>query len=234
MPANASPRGRVEPKKEPALLSWSTGKDSAYALEVVRADGPFEIVGLLTTASPSRGRVSVHGVRRELLELQAKSLGLPLTTVDLPSPCPNEEYERAMARALAPAWAEGIRTIVFGDLFLEPIRSYRERFLARIDMRAAFPLWGRDTIQLAAEMLERGIRARLSCIDPRRLDRSFVGREFDAGLLSSLPPGVDPCGENGEFHTFVTNAPSFERPLSIRVGPSFEDGTNLLADLTAL
>ncbi len=215
----------------PALLSWSTGKDSAHALHTVRSAGRFEVVGLLTTVSMETGRVSTHGVREELLERHARSLNLPLIQVPLPSPCPNDAYDRALASALQQPRAEGIRHVVFGDLFLEDIRRYRESRMEIAGMDCVFPLWGRDTRSLAHEMIGDGLEARLSCVDARRLDRSFAGRAFDEQLLASLPAGVDPCGENGEFHTFVTASPMFATPVPVRVGEIVERDGFVFADL---
>ncbi len=227
----ADPPSAGERERLPALLSWSTGKDSAHALHAVRSAGRFEVVGLLTTVSIETGRVSTHGVRGELLKRHAKSLDLPLIQIPLPSPCPNDVYDRAMASALQQPRAEGIRHVVFGDLFLEDIRSYRESRMAIAGMECVFPLWGRDTRSLAHEMIGAGLAARLSCVDVKRLDRSFAGRAFDEQLLASLPARVDPCGENGEFHTFVTASPMFTTPIPVRVGEIVERDGFVFADL---
>lgn len=215
----------------PAWLSWSSGKDSAFALEEVRRSGAYRVVGLLTTVTESFGRVSMHGVREVLLERQARELGLPLVTVRLPYPCPNERYEREMATVLTRARGEGIRHVLFGDLFLEEVRSYRVARMAEVGMHAVFPLWGRPTRALAHAMLSEGLRARICCLDPGKLPRDLAGRELDAGLLAGLPPGVDPCGERGEFHTFVTHAPSFRNPVRVRSGEVVERDGFLYADL---
>jgi len=215
----------------PALISWSSGKDSAFALyEVLRAR-TVRPVGLLTTVTDSFHRVSMHGVREELLQRQSESTGLPLTTVRIPYPCPNEVYEQAMGRALESVRARGIRHVVFGDLFLEDIRAYRETRMTKVGMECVFPLWQRDTAQLAREMVRAGLRARLVCVDPRVLARSFAGRPFDAQLLADLPPSVDPCGERGEFHTFVTDAPGFHTPIPVRPGEIVERDGFVFADL---
>lgn len=214
-----------------AWLSWSSGKDSAWALREVRRDGAYEVAGLLTTVTDAYDRVSMHGVREELLEAQAASIGLPLHKVQIPSPCPNETYEEAMARALDLAAAEGVRAMVFGDLFLEEVRAYRETRLARRGFRGVFPLWGRDTGALAREMIASGLRAWLCCLDPRQLPKEFAGRPFDLELLSDLPPGVDPCGERGEFHTFVTDGPGFREPVRARVGRTVERDGFVFTDL---
>jgi uncharacterized protein (TIGR00290 family) len=201
-----------------ALVSWSSGKDSAFALwEVVRT-GAFEIVGLLTTVTESYGRVSMHGVREEILDRQAQAAGLPCRKVRIPAGCSNADYERAMGEAVRAAVSGGVAHIVFGDLFLEDIRAYRERMLAGTGLSPVFPLWGRDTGKLAREMLAAGLAARVVCVDPKKLLASFAGRAFDAAFLADLPAGVDPCGENGEFHTCVTAGPMFTGALSTLPG----------------
>jgi uncharacterized protein (TIGR00290 family) len=214
-----------------AVVAWSTGKDSAFALEEVRRAGELEIVGLLTTVSEAYGRVSMHGIRESLLDLQAERLGLPVHKVRIPTPCPNEVYEVAMGKALARLRTEGVRHVVFGDLFLEDVRRYREARMAGTGVTPVFPLWGRPTNPLAHAMLSSGLRATLSCVDPRRLPARFAGREFDSELLAELPSEVDPCGENGEFHTFVHALPSFERRIPIRTGPVVERDGFVFADL---
>jgi uncharacterized protein (TIGR00290 family) len=215
----------------PIWLSWSSGKDSAYAFEVLRSDPRYRVVGLLTTVTATFDRVSMHGVREELLDRQASALGLPLHKVRIPFPCPNEAYEAAMGEALATARAEGVRQVAFGDLFLEDIRRYREEKLQPVGMTALFPLWGRPTTPLASAMIDAGIRATICCVDPRRLAATFAGRSFDHALLRELPPGVDPCGERGEFHTFVADAPSFRAPIPVRPGPVVERDGFVFADL---
>jgi uncharacterized protein (TIGR00290 family) len=213
------------------VASWSTGKDSTLALHEVQRSGDVEVVGIMTTVTSSFGRVSMHGVREALLDRQAEALGLRCWKVPIPSPCPNDVYEREMARVLAETRQLGVSAVVFGDLFLEDIRRYREARLAEVGMRGIFPLWGRDTRELAREMIAVGIRATLTCVDPRKLDRSFAGRSFDAALLDALPEGVDPCGENGEFHTFAWAGPSFRRPIAIGVGEVVERDGFVFADL---
>jgi uncharacterized protein (TIGR00290 family) len=193
----------------PAWVSWSSGKDSAWALHRALADPTLEVRALLTTITATFDRVSMHGVRRALLEDQADRLRLPLRTVELPWPCPNDVYEAAFTGALDTAAREGITAIVFGDLFLEDVRAYRERLLAPTPITPCFPLWNADTTALANEMLRAGIRARVTCVDRRVLDASFAGRTWDATLLGDLPSSVDPCGERGEFHTFVLDSPDF-------------------------
>ena len=234
----------------PAVLFWSSGKDAAFALHEVRRRGELEVVALVTTVNRGEGdgdaprggavaagrdhagaRVAVHGVRRELLDRQAAALGLPLVAVELPFPCSNEVYEREVAEALAPLRGRGVVTAVFGDLFLEDVRAYREEQLAALGVTPVFPLWGRDTAELARAMLAAGIAARLVCVDTEQLDPAFAGRRFDAALLADLPAGCDPCGENGEFHTFVTSAPGFQWPIPIERGPMTVDGRFAHADL---
>jgi len=200
------------------LLSWSSGKDAAWALQLLRKAPETEVVGLLTTVNESLGEISMHGVRERLLELQAEAAGLPLWKVPLPSPCPNDLYEARMAELMARMQEEGIGAVAYGDLFLAEIRAYREARHAGTGVEAIFPLWERPTSELAREMLEGGLQARLSCVDTSRLDPRFAGRSFDLQLLQELPPTVDPCGENGEFHTFVWNGPMFRRPIPLTLG----------------
>jgi uncharacterized protein (TIGR00290 family) len=196
------------------LLAWSSGKDSAWTLHVLRTQGT-EVCALLTTLNQAADRVAMHGVRRDVLEAQAESAGVPLWQVPLPWPCTNEEYESRMAAACRRAVNEGFDTIAFGDLFLADIRAYRERQLAGSGLTPIFPLWQIPTAELARDMISGGLRARLSCVDSRQLDGGFAGREFDESLLRDLPPGVDPCGENGEFHTCVYAGPMFRTPIVI-------------------
>jgi uncharacterized protein (TIGR00290 family) len=199
-----------------AWMSWSSGKDSTFALQSL-APG-IEVTKLLVTVNEEVDRVAMHAVRRSLLEQQADRLGLPLHVVPIPSPCPNEVYEARMGEAMDVAVREGVRAMVFGDLFLEDIRLYRERALASTGIEAVFPLWSRPTDELAHQMVAAGVRAVLTCVDPAQLSPSFVGRPFDEDLLHDLPAGVDPCGERGEFHTFVWDAPSFSSPIPIHTG----------------
>jgi uncharacterized protein (TIGR00290 family) len=221
---------RMAPRQK-VIVSWSSGKDSAQALHEVRRAGDVEVVGILTTITSEFGRVSMHGVRETLLDQQAEALGLPCWKVPIPSPCPNEVYEHEMARVLGEVQQLGVMAVVFGDLFLGDIRRYRETKLAEVGMHGVFPLWGRDTTALAQEMIEVGIRAMLTCIDPKKLDRSFAGRSFDAELLRELPFGVDPCGENGEFHTFAWAGPMFGLPVAIEVGELVERDGFVFADV---
>jgi uncharacterized protein (TIGR00290 family) len=202
--------------KPRALISWSTGKDSAFAFHEARRE--LEIVGAITSVTEAFGRVSIHGVREVLLERQLASVGLPLHAVAIPSPCPNEVYERALFAVLASARDAGVTHIVFGDLFLADIRSYREQLLAKLGLVCVFPLWRRDTSALAREMIAAGLRALLTSVDLSKLDTSFAGRAFDAALLAALPANVDPCGEHGEFHTFVTDGPMFREAIAVRTG----------------
>ena len=213
------------------MVSWSSGKDSAFALWEVRRSGELDVVGLLTTVTKGFGRVSIHGVRDVLLQRQADALGLPIRRVEIPYPCPNSLYEEAMGRAVQRMEADGISRVVFGDLFLEDVRAYREARLARSDLRPVFPLWHHSTTDLARAMIHSGLRARVVCLDPRKVPRSFAGREFDAAFLAELPAGVDPCGENGEFHTFVTGGPMFDHPIPVAAGSVVEREGFVYADL---
>ena len=216
--------------RKKAWLSWSSGKDSAWSLEVVRRQGEFEVQALLTTVNSEFQRVAMHAVRESLLRAQAESTGLPLVTVPIPYPCPNEAYEEAMAAALRRARAEGVTHMIFGDLFLEDIRRYREEKLAGTGITPVFPLWEIETGGLAREMVEGGLRAILTCVDPGKLDASFAGRLFDADLLADLPPDVDPCGENGEFHTFACRGPMFREPIDVEPGVVLERDGFVFAD----
>ncbi len=213
------------------LLSWSSGKDSAWSLHVLRERAEYEVVGLLTTFNEEAGRVAMHAVRRDLVERQAAAAGLPLWAVPLPWPCSNEQYESLMARACAKAVSEGIEGIAFGDLFLEDVRAYRERQMQDSGLKPIFPVWGKPTRALAEEMIASGTRAKLTCIDTGKLDRSFAGREFDDALLSDLPAGVDPCGEQGEFHSFVYAGPMLNGVLPVSVGETVVRDQFVFADL---
>jgi uncharacterized protein (TIGR00290 family) len=214
-----------------AWMSWSSGKDSAYALHMARLAGDLEITALLTTVTETFARVSMHGVREELLRAQARATGLPLIEVRIPSPCPNEVYEERMSAVLGGATQGGVETVVFGDLYLADIRAYREGRLASVGMRAAFPLWKKDTRALAREMIASGVRAVLTCIDPRKMPRELAGREFDESLLDDLPDDVDPCGENGEFHTFAYAGPALRQPIAVRVGDIVDRDGFVFADV---
>jgi uncharacterized protein (TIGR00290 family) len=217
--------------KPRALLAWSSGKDSAWALHLLRQRSEVEVVGLLTTINQAFDRVAMHAVRVELLRAQAEATGLPLMTVPLPWPCSNAEYEAAMAGALETARRDGVTAVAFGDLFLEDIRAYREARMAEAGLRPIFPLWGEPTGALARRMIDGGLCARLTCVDPRQLPPAFAGREFDAALLADLPPTVDPCGERGEFHSFAYAGPMFERPVPLRAGEVVERDGFVFADL---
>jgi uncharacterized protein (TIGR00290 family) len=213
------------------LLSWSSGKDSAWSLQVLRQGGEYEVAGLLTTFNDDAGRVAMHAVRRELVELQAAAVGLPLWAVALPWPCSNEQYELLMAQTCAGAVAAGIEGIAFGDLFLEDVRAYRERHLKDTGLQPIFPLWGQPTRDLARSMIGCGVRAKLTCIDTQKLDASFAGREFDEKLLAELPEEVDSCGEKGEFHSFVYAGPMLDTDIPVSVGGTVTRDHFLFADL---
>jgi uncharacterized protein (TIGR00290 family) len=226
-----SDRELAKSMKERALLSWSSGKDSAWSLHVLREQNEVEVVGLLTTLNAEYDRVAMHAVRSELLRKQADAAGLELWPVPIPWPCSNEDYEAAMAAAMNRAARAGVTRIAFGDLFLEDIRRYRIERLAGTGITPLFPVWGIPTNDLARRMIEAGLRARLTCVDPRKLDASFAGRDFDATLLHDLPPSVDPCGENGEFHSFAYDGPMFRCPVAVRRGEVVERDGFVFADL---
>jgi uncharacterized protein (TIGR00290 family) len=213
------------------LISWSSGKDSGWMLHVLRQEGLTKGAALLTTINEVADRVAMHGVRRALLEAQAAAAGLPLRTIFLPHPCPNDVYEARMRAAVDRAVADGFTHVAFGDLFLEDVRTYRERSLTGTGLTPMFPLWGRNTAALATEMIDAGIKATLTCVDPRVLDRRFAGRRFDAALLAELPPDVDPCGERGEFHTVVTAGPMFDREIAVTPGIVVERDGFVFADV---
>jgi uncharacterized protein (TIGR00290 family) len=215
------------------LLSWSSGKDSAWALHLLRQRAEVEVVALLTTFNEAADRVAMHAVRRELARLQAARVGLPLWEVDLPWPCTNDKYEEIMRGVCQRAVAEGMDQVAFGDLYLRDVRAYRERQLAGTGLEPIFPLWDLPTRQLAHAMLAAGVRAKLTCVDPAKLPEEFAGREFDAELLSELPEGVDPCGENGEFHTFVYASPVFREALSVKGGEIVRRDGFVFADVMA-
>jgi uncharacterized protein (TIGR00290 family) len=214
------------------LVSWSSGKDSAWLVHVLRSMGNVEIGGLLTTINEPAQRVAMHAVRVELLEAQAEALGLPLWKVPIPSPCTNQAYEQAMGGAVARAVAEGFTHVAFGDLFLEDVRRYREERLAGTGLTPLFPLFGADTAALAREMVASGLAARITCVNPAVLDRRFAGRDFDAALLADLPAAVDPCGERGEFHSFAYAGPMFGKRIAIQSGEVAERDGFVFADLT--
>jgi uncharacterized protein (TIGR00290 family) len=214
------------------LVSWSSGKDSAWMLHVVRQQHPHAVAGLLTTINQAFDRVAMHAVRRSLLEAQARGGGLPLYRVELPWPCSNADYEQRMGSAVEQFVAEGFTHVAFGDLFLEDVRRYREERLAGTGLTPLFPLWkSKPTAELARAMIAGGLRAYLTCVDPRKLPATFAGRAFDAKLLADLPADIDPCGENGEFHSFVCDGPMFARPIAVSVGPVVERDGFVFADL---
>jgi uncharacterized protein (TIGR00290 family) len=212
-------------------LSWSSGKDSAWSLHLLRQDPEIEVIALITTFNREFDRVAMHAVRRELVELQAESAELPLWNVPLPWPCSNEEYEIRMREVCARALQEGVHAIAFGDLFLADIRAYRERQLADTGLEPLFPVWQIPTDELAARMIAAGLRAKITCVDPKKLAHEFAGREFDAAFLKDLPAGVDPCGENGEFHSFVYDGPMFRAAVPVELGEIVERDGFFFADL---
>jgi len=216
----------------PTWLWWSSGKDSAWSLHVLRSGREFEVTALVTTVTPTFGRVAIHGTRIEVLEAQAAAAGLPLRTIDLPYPCTNAEYESAVAPMLAAAREAGVEAMAFGDLFLEDVRAYREALLAGSDVEPVFPIWALDTEILARSMIDEGVEAWITCLDPKRLGAEFAGRRFDHELLDRLPEAVDPCGEGGEFHTCVTDGPMLAEPITVRAGDVVEREGFVYADLS--
>jgi uncharacterized protein (TIGR00290 family) len=213
------------------ILSWSSGKDSAFALLALRLAKTYDVVGLLTTVNQVHDRVAMHAVRRELLRLQARAAGLPLLEVDLPYPCSNDEYEARMKAFVQRALDLGVSAVAFGDLFLEDVRAYRERQLTGTGLTPVFPLWGKPTPGLAREMIASGLKACLTCVDPKQIDPSFAGRPFDQRLLDELPPHADPCGERGEFHTFAWAGPMFGAPVNVVPGEIATRDGFVFADL---
>ena len=214
-----------------ALVSWSSGKDSAWTLHQLRQSGEYEIAGLLTTLNAAFDRVAMHGTRREILEAQAEAAGLPLWTVPLPWPCSNAEYEAAMSLACKRAVAAGIEAIAFGDLFLEDVRRYREERLADTGLQPVFPLWEMNTADLVRTMLRAGVKARIVCVDPKRMPREFAGQDIDESMIEEFSPDIDPCAENGEFHTCVYAGPMFREALSIESGEVVERDGFVFADV---
>jgi uncharacterized protein (TIGR00290 family) len=214
-----------------AILCWSSGKDSAWALHVLRQREEIEVVGLLTTINEVHNRVAMHAVRIALLQAQAEAVGLPLWAVPIPSPCSNQQYESAMGAATQRARAADVSVMAFGDLFLEEVRRYRERQLAGTGLAPIFPIWGLPTTLLAREMISAGLQARITCVDPKQISASFVGREFDEALLADLPANADPCGERGEFHTFAYAGPMFRHPVPIQTGEIVTRDGFVFADL---
>ncbi|HEY4862881.1 MAG TPA: ATP-binding protein [Xanthobacteraceae bacterium] len=217
-----------------ALIAWSSGKDSAWALHEARQSGEYEIVGALTTVTETFGRVSMHGVREELLRAQLEAIGIPPNIVPIPFPCPNEVYEARMEAALSQAKAEGVSHVIFGDLFLEDVRAYREAKMAGTGVAPVFPLWGRPTKALAHAMIEGGLKTHLVTVDLKAMPKSFAGRKFDEALLDDFPAGVDPCGERGEFHTCVLDGPMFSRAIAASVGEVVEREGFAFADLVPI
>ena len=213
------------------ILSWSSGKDSAWTLHLLRQQPDIQVVALLTTFNAEADRVAMHAVRRALVEAQAERTGIPLWAVELPWPCSNLEYEERMRAACQRATAAGITAVAFGDLFLQDVRDYRIRQLQGSGLEPLFPLWQIPTPQLSREMIAAGVKAKLTCVDPSKLERSFAGQDYDSRLLQTLPAGIDPCGENGEFHTFVYDAPIFSSPIAVRSGEVIERDGFVFADL---
>ena len=219
-------------RRSKVLLSWSSGKDSAWALQVLLAQPDIELAGLLTTFNQEADRVAMHAVRRELVEMQAAAVSLPLYPVDLPWPCPNEEYETILTGTLTELKDRlSITHVAFGDLYLEDVRAYREKQMDRLGLTPLFPIWGQPTKELAQQMVAAGVQAWLTCVDPRQLPREFAGRAYDDRLLGELPDGVDPCGENGEFHTFAWDGPMFASPVHVSVGEGVERDGFVFTDL---
>jgi diphthamide synthase (EF-2-diphthine--ammonia ligase) len=213
-----------------ALIAWSSGKDSAWALHEMRRAGDYDIVGALTTVTETFGRVSMHGVRETLLRAQHVAAGLAPVIVPIPYPCPNDIYEARMAAALADAKARGVTHVIFGDLYLEDIRAYREQKLAGSGIAPVFPLWGRPTAALAREMIDAGVEAWLACVDLRQVPKSLAGRRLDHALLADLPAAADPCGEQGEFHTFVSAGPMLSGKIPMTIGDIVERDGFAFAD----
>jgi uncharacterized protein (TIGR00290 family) len=214
-----------------ALIAWSSGKDSAWALHEVRRAGDYEVVGALTTVTETFRRVSMHGVRADIMRAQHEAVGLPSIVVPIPYPCPNEIYESRMAAALADAKQQGVTHVIFGDLFLEDVRAYREEKLAGTGIAPLFPLWQRPTDALARQMIDAGVETYLVCVDLKQLAKDFAGRRFDRALLADLPPAVDPCGEKGEFHSCVVAGPMFDRRVAVHIGETVERDGFAFADL---
>jgi uncharacterized protein (TIGR00290 family) len=214
-----------------ALISWSSGKDSAFALHEVLRGGEFEVVGALTTVTETFGRVSIHGVREEILRAQCEAAGLPQRIVPIPYPCPNQIYEARIGETVATAVADGITHMIFGDLFLEDIRAYREQKFAGTGITPVFPLWQRPTLALAHAMIAGGLEAFIATVDLKKLPAEFAGRKFDHQLLADLPDGIDPCGENGEFHTCVVAGPILKRRLAVTTGERVERDGYAYCDL---
>jgi uncharacterized protein (TIGR00290 family) len=216
------------------LLSWSSGKDSAWTLHLLRQWPDIQVTALVTTFNSAANRVAMHAVRRALVEAQAECTGIPLWAVDLPWPCSNADYEERMRAVCQRATTEGIAAVAFGDLFLQDIRDYRIRQLQDTGLEPLFPVWQIPTDQLGRDMIAAGLKAKITCVDPSKLEKSFAGRDYDQRLLEALPPGIDPCGENGEFHTFVYDAPVFSDPISVQAGEVVERDGFVFADVLPL
>jgi uncharacterized protein (TIGR00290 family) len=216
-----------------AWMSWSSGKDSTFALHAARHELGLDVARLLCTVNADADRVAMHAVRRELLLAQGERLGLPVHVVEIPSPCPNEVYEAAMREAVDAARADGAEQMIFGDLYLPDVRAYREQHLAGTGLEPVFPLWQRPTAALARDMIDAGVRAVVTCVDPNQLAPEFAGRHFDEALLADLPDGIDPCGENGEFHTFVYDGPGFTSPIAVEVGETVARDGFVFCDVRA-
>jgi uncharacterized protein (TIGR00290 family) len=220
--------------RKKVLVAWSGGKDSAWTLHVLRSAGDFELAGLFTTVNKDTGRIAVHEVRRELLDEQARAADAPLHVIPIPRPCPNAVYERAIADFIAGAKRAGVTHMAFGDLFLEDIRRYRETQFAGSGVELLFPLWGLPTRPLAEEMTASGLRAWITCVDPKRAPRDWAGKVFDAAFVAAVPQGIDPCGENGEFHTFVFEGPPLRRPVHATLAGTTESDGMVCVDLCRL
>jgi len=217
--------------KKKALMSWSSGKDSAWALYQLQQNKEVDVVGLFCTVNKEFNRVAMHGVRLELLQKQAESVGLPLEVIEIPNPCSNAEYEKIMGQFVAMAKNNSIEYFAFGDLFLEDIRNYREEKLKNSGIKALFPIWGIPTETLSREMVSAGLRTIITCIDPRKVPEEYAGREFNENFLTSLPETIDPCGENGEFHSFVFDGPMFKEKIAISVGEIVNRDGFVFADI---
>ena len=213
------------------LLSWSSGKDSAWALHVLRQDPEIEVLGLFTVVNAKHHRVAMHAVRLRLLELQAEAVGLPLRVVEIPDPCSDEQYQAVMRRFIDESLLQGVQCMAFGDLFLQDVRDYRERQLCGTGIVPRFPLWNKPTCELAGEMLAAGLRAIITCVDPRKLPGNYAGREWSKTLLDELPATVDPCAENGEFHTVAVDGPMFLQPVPVKIGETVERDGFFFADI---
>lgn len=218
-------------QKPKAWMAWSSGKDSAWAFYTARCQNEVEIVGLMTTVTAMYDRITMHGVRTSLLAAQAEALGLPLISVDIPTPCSMDDYNSCMRKTLEIASAQGVTHIVFGDLFLQELKESREQKLATIGMQAVFPLWQRETSALAREMIQGGLKAHLTCIDPKKVPIELAGHAFNQDFLLKLPDTIDPCGENGEFHSFVWDAPIFDKPIMVQHGETVERDGFIFTDL---